>query len=473
MGKLWLRVARKLDKLSDFSVNIYADLREVTSKGWKENNESRINELKLMFRAFNRSPLGVFGAVLVIIFIFVGVFGPYIAPESYANIYHYPVNAPPGYHGGLPLGADHYGRDLLSILLYGFRVSMVISFVVVSIGAPLGVLLGLISGYYGGAVDETIMRFTDIFYAFPALVLAMAFAAVLPERMTSIVNSVPLLRDTLVAIFGIRQADAGNLGPMLSIIFAMVLVWWPGYARMTRALVLSVKENVYVEAAKALGLSNMQVMRKHILPNIMSIVLVMVTIDLGSIIILEAALSYFGLGAQPPVPEIGRIIYDMAAYLPDVWWGVVYPGLALFIVGLGWNLLGDVLRDVVDPRARRSIEFGITEEEIYLDDILGISGYLVVLIGLVIAGYMSLDVVGLTILLVIISLQVIVWKTINVVRPLSKFKVGEIASIIVYYWAIFELWGYMEKLFFGATIVIAGIILVMISNMLKDRRRKA
>ena len=466
MGKIWIRVAKRLDKLSDKLVDAYTNLQELFHTGWKKSNESRINELKLMLRAFNRSPLGVIGAMLVAIFVIVGILGPYIAPESYAAIYHYPKNAPPGYEG-LLLGADHYGRDLLSVLLYGFRVSMVISFVVVLIGAPLGILIGLISGYYGGIVDEAIMRITDIFYAFPALVLAMAFAAVLPQRMTEILDLFPPLRDLFVFLFGLRPADSGSLGPMLAIVFAMVLVWWPGYTRMTRALVLSVKENVYVEAAKALGLSDLEIMRKHILPNIMSIVLVMVTIDLGSIIILEAALSYFGLGAQPPVPEIGRIIFDMAIYLPDVWWGVLYPGLALFIVGLGWNLLGDVLRDVVDPKTRRSIEFGIREEPIYLSDILSISSYLIILAAFGVGIFVSANIPGLTVLVIILIVMLIVWKGVDSISALGKFRIGKALSIVSFIILYMVLSGYLQGLLIASVIMVAGLVVNMVSEELR------
>ncbi len=471
MGKIWLRVARKLDILTDKLVDLYAGFRNALSQGWIENNESAINELKLMLRAFNRSPLGVFGAFLVVIFFVVGIFGPYIAPEPYWEFYVYPKNAPPGYEGIL-FGADFYGRDLLSVLLYGFRVSMVISIIVVAFGAPLGILLGLISGYYGGNIDEIIMRITDMFYAFPALVLAMAFAAVLPDRMTAFLDTVPPLKDLLVFIFAIRQTDAGNLGAMLSIILAMVIVWWPGYTRMTRALVLSVKENVYVEAAKALGLSNFQIMRKHILPNIMSIILVMVTIDLGSVIILEAALSYFGLGAQPPIPEIGRIIYDMAGYLPAVWWGVVYPGIALFIVGLGWNLLGDVLRDVVDPRTRRSIEFGLKEERIFLEDIISFIGDILFFVGLGLVTWLSGDVVAITMVLILVTLQIIIWKSINVVKVLRRLYVGEAVSSVIY-WALFYiLWDYMYTGLIGTIVVFVGMVMIMISGIMSERREQ-
>ncbi len=469
MGKIWLRVAKRLDILTDKIVDIYASFRNSLSEGWIENNESAINELKLMFRAFNRSPLGVFGVFLVVLFLAVGIFGPYIAPQPYYEFYVYPKNAPPGYEGIL-FGADFYGRDLFSVLLYGFRVSMVISIIVVAFGAPVGILLGLISGYYGGVVDETIMRLTDMFYAFPALVLAMAFAAVLPDRMTQILDAIPPLRDLLIFIFAIRPTDAGNLGAMLSIILAMVIVWWPGYTRMTRALVLSVKENVYVEAAKALGLSNFQIMRKHILPNIMSIVLVMVTLDLGSVIILEAALSYFGLGAQPPIPEIGRIIYDMAGYLPAVWWGVVYPGIALFIVGLGWNLLGDVLRDVVDPRTRRSIEFGVREERIFVEDILSFIGSLMIFVGFGIAIWMTGDIVALTMLLIFVTIQIIVWKTVNSIGKLGNYLVGEIISSVVYWLEFYVAWEYVSSGLIAAIIIFVSMWMVMISGFLSKRR---
>ena len=182
-----------------------------------------------MLRAFNRSPLAVIGAILVFMFVFIGILGPYIAPESYADVYVYPKNKPPGWEGHI-MGTDYYGRDLFSVILCGARMSMMIGFLVILLGVPLGILLGLVAAYYGGKVDEIIMRVVDIFYCFPVLVLAIALAATLPSRIDAILTRVPILVNILTALFGIRLEHGGYLGSTLAIIVAMAIVWWPGYS---------------------------------------------------------------------------------------------------------------------------------------------------------------------------------------------------------------------------------------------------
>lgn len=469
MGILWIKFSKKLDILTDKLVDLYASIRESFSPGWKEKNISRIDELKLMLRAFNRSPLGIFGAALVFLFFFLGIFGPFLAPEPYWELYVHPRNMPPGWEGHI-FGTDYVGRDLLSALLWGARVSLVIGLLVVLLGVPLGIILGLIAAYYGGKIDEIIMRIVDIFYAFPALMLAIAMAAVLPSTISEIIFSLPLLEYILTTVFAIRIEHSGNLGAMLAVIIAMVIVWWPGYTRMVRAVALSEKEKVYVEAAKALGLSDFQIMFKHILPNIISIILVMVTIDLGSIIILEAALSFLGLGAQPPICEIGRIVSDGRAYFPEKWWVVIIPGTFLFIVGLGWNLLGDVLRDVLDPRTRRSIEFGIKERPIMASDIIGLIGDLCMIGGII---YMMIgvgDIPGAMLLVGPLMIIYLIWKGLDTIRALRKFRAGKILGIIAYLMTYQVLSPYMiDGGLIPAMIVLLGVILKMIKEELEAR----
>ena len=156
--------------------------------------------------------------------------------------------------------------------------------------------------------------------------------------------------------------EAGNLGRLLAVILAMIIVWWPGYARITRGSTLTEKEKLYVEAARAVGLSSWTIMFKHILPNIIGPILVCITLDFGGVILMEAGLSFLGLGATPPIADWGRIVYDGAQYFPKAWWLIFYPGLAVMLVALGWNLLGDGLRDILDPKTRRSISFKAKEE---------------------------------------------------------------------------------------------------------------
>ncbi len=368
-----------LDKVADKLVDGIANFMNRIRPGWREKNKSKIDEWKLMFYAFNRSPPGIIGATLIIAFILIGLFGPYFAPYSYRDFLYieYPDTylVPPGtsvtitnkqgeivkvFH--FPLGTDKYGRDLLSLILYGARVSLIISLIVIMLGVPIGIILGLISGYFGGKIDEVIMRITDIFLAFPALILAIAFASVLPDRLRPIIVGNEFLKQLFSIIFAADIRDAANFAPILSVILAIILVWWPGYTRIIRGSVLSARENLYVEAAKALGVSTWKILFKHILPNIISPVLVLITLDIGSVILMEAGLSFLGLGAQDPMVDWGKIVYDGAQYFPDRWWLVIFPGFATFLAVLGWNLVGDTLRDVLDPRTRRSIEFKIKKK---------------------------------------------------------------------------------------------------------------
>lgn len=470
MGILWIKFSKKLDFITDKLVDVYAKFRDLLAPGWTDKNRSRVDELKLMLRAFNRSPLGVFGFILIAFFFFLGIFGPMIAPEPYWELFKYPRNMPPGWQGHI-FGTDHYGRDLLSIMLWGARVSLVIGLLVVALGVPLGIILGLIAAYYGGAVDEIIMRIVDIFYAFPALMLAIAMAAVLPTTISKFLFQVPVLEGFFTVLFGIRLYDSGNLGPMLAVILAMVIVWWPGYTRMIRAVALSEKEKVYVEAAKALGLSDFQIMFKHILPNLSSIILVMVTIDLGSIIILEAALSFLGLGAQPPIAEIGRLVSDGRQYWPDKWWLVIIPGTFLFIVGLGWNLLGDVLRDVLDPRTRRSIEFGLKERPIYIYDIIGLIGDLLVIGGFIYIVIVPVDVPGAFLMTGPLMVAFILWKGIDSIRILGRLRIGKLIGLISFMASYYAIEPYLApECFTGAIIILIGIILKMLKDEIESLR---
>ncbi len=297
-------------------------------RNWKERNKSRIREWKLMYEAFKRSPLAVIGAILSVSFIILGIIGPYITPYdpcaiNFETMIQEKLQPPSLQH---LFGTDEFGRDMFSRVLAGARTSLQVAIAVMVIAVPLGLILGLVAGYYGGVIDEIIMRITDIFLAFPGLVLAIAFSVVLGA--------------------GIESA-----------MIAISLVWWPGYVRVVRGQTLSVKENLYIEAAKAIGVSTRKIMLRHILPNIITPIIVLATLDFGSVILVAAALSFIGLGAQPPIPEWGRLVADGRKYFPQRWWYTFFPGVAIFFSVLGWNLLGDGLRDVLDPRYRRKLEF--------------------------------------------------------------------------------------------------------------------
>lgn len=345
---------------------LYAKLREKLSPGWIQKNSSKIREWELMAYAYSKSPIGVIGGVIVLIVFVLAIIGPFIAWEPYweykivydESLRYNPPCIPPWCTNKPVLGTDEWGRDVAAMSLYGFRISFVISIVVVLLGAPLGIVLGLIAGYKGGIVDEIIMRVTDIFLAFPGLVLAIAFASVLPQRIRGFLEENAVARSALSAIFGLREREYGQLAALVSIWFAMVMVWWPGYARVIRGSVLSVRELPFIEAAKLSGLSTWSILFKHILPNVLSPVIVMMTFDIATATLFAASLSFLGLGPQEPVPELGFLISKAGQFFPERSTHVViYLGLVLLIMALGWNLLGDALRDILDPRTRRAIEY--------------------------------------------------------------------------------------------------------------------
>ncbi len=368
-----------LDRLADKLIDAIASIAERLRPGWRQRNQSRLDEWRLMLYALNRSPPGLIGLALITGFVFVALFGPFIAPFSYdtpltlcdPNAYLAPpqtiitvgeecavFGVKPGNYT-LILGADEYGRDLWSRILYGARTSFVVAVLVMLVGPWIGIAIGLVAGYYGGYVDEVLMRITDVFLAFPALVFAIALSAVLPDRLAIVLEENKWLEEFLLAVFMLRPEHVGPLTRLAAVIVALWIVWWPGYARLVRGMVLSAKENTYVEAAKALGVPATRIMFQHIFPNIIGPILVYLTLDFGAVILVEAGLSFLGLGAVPPIADWGRIIYDGAQYFPNAWWLVFYPGLAILLAVLGFNLLTDTLRDILDPRMRRRIEFRV------------------------------------------------------------------------------------------------------------------
>jgi peptide/nickel transport system permease protein len=225
------------------------------------------------------------------------------------------------------LGTDYLGRDVLARILFGGRSSLAIGFLVVFVAVFIGVPLGAISGFYGGWLDNLLMRITDVFLAFPPLLLAIALAAALGS---SFVN-------TMIAIS---------------------FTWWPWYARLVRAQTLSLRERSFIEASRSIGVPNWKIITTHILPNVMTPVMVQATMDLGSAILIGAAISFIGLGVQPPTADWGTMISVGRIYFLERPWYAGSAGLAIFLVVLAFNLLGDAVRDAADPRTRRAVDIG-------------------------------------------------------------------------------------------------------------------
>ena len=261
---------------------------------------------------------------MVLIVVIVAVFAPWIAPHpGDAGTATNPLQIflrPSWSH---PFGTDQVGRDVFSRVVYGARISPLIAVAVVAISALIGVTIGLLAGFTGGIVDEILMRLTDVFLAVPALLLALALAAVL------------------------RPSTSGT-------IIAITVSWWPWYARLARGEALSVSRRRYVETGRVLGLSRRRLLLYHVLPNATTPVLVQASLDFGGVLLTTAALSFLGLGPQDPTPEWGLMISEGRDYFQTQWWLVTFPGLAILFTALAFNLLGDGLRDRFDPRHEKT-----------------------------------------------------------------------------------------------------------------------
>ncbi len=275
--------------------------------------------LKLLLK--NRLTLA--GAAVVLALALVALAAPWLAPNPAQALGRPDMGnqfRPPG--PGNWLGTDDLGRDLLSRIIYGTRISLHMGTLVILLAMAIGVPLGAIAGYAGGVADEVVMRLTDVFLGFPPLLLALAVASLLG----------PGLANALVAI---------------------AITWWPWYTRLVRAQVLSLRETAFVEAARSLGAGHGRIVFRHLLPNSLSPVIVQASMDVGYAILTAAALSFIGLGAQPPAPEWGLMVATGRKYFMQYWWYATFPGLAVFVTVLAFNLFGDGLRDVLDPRTRR------------------------------------------------------------------------------------------------------------------------
>jgi peptide/nickel transport system permease protein len=266
-----------------------------------------------------RYGLAALGAAVVVIWLIVALLAPWLSPyRPDAVDVSQRLLAPSAAHW---LGTDTLGRDVFTRLIHGARVSLFVGVAVVLLGALVGTLIGAVAAYAGGYVEHGLMRFTDLVLCFPPIILAMAIAAAL---------------------------GIGTLNTMI----AMLVVWWPKFARLARGLVLMQRNQEYVEAAHVIGYGPGRVLLKHILPNALGPLIVLVTLDVGHAIIVFAGLSFLGLGVVPPTPEWGAMVSE-GRELVEQWWVAAFPGLAIFTVVMGFNFLGDGIRDWLDPRARR------------------------------------------------------------------------------------------------------------------------
>jgi peptide/nickel transport system permease protein len=279
---------------------------------------ARAIQAYLSWRALASNPLTVLGLLIVVLLVVVAALAPWLAPRSpIAQDLTQRFIAPGALHG---FGTDEFGRDILSRTIYGARVTLYIVVLVAVTAAPMGLLVGTVSGYFGGWVDIALMRLTDVFLAFPRLILALAFVSALGP--------------------GIENA-----------VLAIALTAWPPYARIARAETLTIRTSDFIAAVRLQGASGFRIVLGHVVPLCSSSLIVRVTLDMAGVILTAAGLGFLGLGAQPPLAEWGAMVSTGRRYLLDYWWVATIPGLAIFVVSLGFNLLGDGLRDVLDPKS--------------------------------------------------------------------------------------------------------------------------
>ena len=296
-------------------------MKEMTLSGSAENPWlRRLDSLNRSWYKFSRNWLSILGLGMVLTIVFLAIFAPYVAPyPQHAGKFvdFKSSNQPPSLKH--PMGTDTMGRDILSRIIFAFRNALLMALGVLVISVPLGVLTGLAAGYYVGTwVDTVIMRVTDVFISVPPLILALSIAAVLK----------PTLMNSMMAI---------------------TVTWWPWYTRMTYGLASSIRNEYYVQAAELTGAGKLHILFREILPNCSSSILTKMALDVGWVILVGAALSFVGMGEQPPKPALGTMIAEGVERMPDQWWIAVFPALAIMVIVLGFNLLGDGIRDMVSP----------------------------------------------------------------------------------------------------------------------------
>jgi len=280
-------------------------------------SSKKLENMQRSWYKFSRNRLSIIGLITVSIIVFLVIFAPFLTahPEAVTKYVNFSeAQKPPSLKH--PFGTDIYGRDILTRTVYAFRISLLMAFVVLLISVTIGVSLGLIAGYFQGTlIDALIMRITDIFLSLPALVLALAICSILPRNL-------------------------------LTTMIALSLVWWTWYCRLVYGIVTSVRGEFFIQAVELIGARGAHILFKEIFPNCLSEILTKATLDVGAIILVGSSLSFVGLGAQPPTADLGSMIANGVRYLPDLWWMSVFPSIALVMVVLGFNLLGDGIHDV-------------------------------------------------------------------------------------------------------------------------------
>jgi peptide/nickel transport system permease protein len=270
------------------------------------------------WRRFHRNPTAAVGLAIVALVVLAAIFAPWISPypDHVGAVVNFRArHQPPSAHYWL--GTDNVGRDILTRVLFGYRISLILAATVLIFAVPVGVVLGLLAGYFGGWTETIIMRANDIALAIPPLVMALAVTTVLT----------PSLGHSMLAI---------------------AALWWTWHTRLIFSIVRTLRQQEFVEAAKTLGASRFHILFRELLPNCASAILVKTSLDFGFVILVGAALSYLGLGVQPPTPDLGTMVASGADFLPERWWESLFPGAAILVAALGFNLLGDGLRDLFD-----------------------------------------------------------------------------------------------------------------------------
>ena len=296
---------------------------------FKEDMTPRMKETRYSLMLVRRSPLVVVGILIISTFVLLALLAPYIAPYGPEQRIWADSSLGPGApsnQAGMPIhlwGTDDSGGDIFSRIIYAARVDLRISITVVLVAVTSGTLIGAVAGYYGGKIDELVMRVTDVFFAFPGLVLAMAIVMALGERSLD------------------------------NISIALMVTWWPTYARLVRGQVLTEREKLYVEAARSLGASDIRVLTVHIIPNTIQPIIVQATMDTGSVLLVTAGLAFIGFGPPAGVAEWGLMIAIGQLYFLISPWAVFFPGIAILLTALSFNLVGDGIRDILDPKLRR------------------------------------------------------------------------------------------------------------------------